>query len=656
MVRHIVLGNQVLLVNIDKQFQVRDIYYPHVGQENHLLGHRQRVGVYVDGRLSWIDEASWERKPGYKENTLVTESRAMNQELGIELFLEENVHCESNILIRKITVVNDRDREREVRVFFNHDFHIYGDGIGDTALYQMDRNVVIHYKKSRYFLAGILKSDKGEDIKGDIDDYAIGQAEEGGFEGTFRDAEDGILSKNPIAQGSVDSTISVHLKIPPRFSKIIYYYMAAGRDFKEVYELNDFLWDNGPEKLLSHAEGCQRGWVGTTKVDFTGIDPRITSLFRRSLLVIKTQTDRDGAILAANDSDNIQFNRDTYSYMWPRDGAIVSIAMIHAGFPEFTKPFFLFCRDVLWGAGCLLHKYNPDRTLGSSWHPWIEYGQQSLPIQEDETALVLHALWEYYQATEDLDFIEELYKPLVKKAAVFMNDYRHSNELPRESYDLWEERRGIYTFTSSAVYAGLTAAEQMGHLFSDKKICMMCQSRYKGLKDSIIKELFDEKTGIFVRGIRYEGGNLKRKIIDRIVDSSVYGLFEFGVLSADDPRVVETMKNVEEKLWVKAGKGGLARYENDLYHRKTDKAPGNPWIICTLWLAKWYIGLGDLKKSLELIKWVSKCSLETGIMPEQIHPMTGEPLSVAPLTWSHAEFVDTIARYVKKMRYKDLNP
>jgi GH15 family glucan-1,4-alpha-glucosidase len=120
MVRHIVLGNQVLLVNIDKQFQVRDIYYPHVGQENHLLGHRQRVGVYVDGRLSWIDEASWERKPGYKENTLVTESRAMNQELGIELFLEENVHCESNILIRKITVVNDRDREREVRVFFNH--------------------------------------------------------------------------------------------------------------------------------------------------------------------------------------------------------------------------------------------------------------------------------------------------------------------------------------------------------------------------------------------------------------------------------------------------------------------------------------------------------------------------------------------------------
>ncbi|MDP7457376.1 MAG: hypothetical protein QGH47_01495 [Candidatus Woesearchaeota archaeon] len=38
MTRHIVLGDQQLLVNIDKWLQVRDIYYPHVGQYNHLGG------------------------------------------------------------------------------------------------------------------------------------------------------------------------------------------------------------------------------------------------------------------------------------------------------------------------------------------------------------------------------------------------------------------------------------------------------------------------------------------------------------------------------------------------------------------------------------------------------------------------------------------
>jgi GH15 family glucan-1,4-alpha-glucosidase len=114
---------------------------------------------------------------------------------------------------------------------------------------------------------------------------------------------------------------------------------------------------------------------------------------------------------------------------------------------------------------------------------------------------------------------------------------------------------------------------------------------------------------------------------------------------------MRTMMNLEEKLWV-PGKGGLARYENDLYHRKEGRINSNPWVICTLWLAKWYIAkarkIKDLEKALELINWAADSSLETGIMPEQIDPFTGESLSVAPLTWSHAEFVDTVIRYQEK--------
>lgn len=181
MTRHIVLGNQSLLINIDKWLQVRDIYFPHVGMENHVRGHAHRIGVYTDGRLSWINEESWERIPAYKKNTLVSENRAVNREMGIELLLEENVCCENNIFLRRITVRNMQDRLREVCLFFNQDFHLYGDGIGDTAVYQMDHNVIVHYKRARYFLIGILKSNRKEDeIISDIDDYAIGYAENRG--------------------------------------------------------------------------------------------------------------------------------------------------------------------------------------------------------------------------------------------------------------------------------------------------------------------------------------------------------------------------------------------------------------------------------------------------------------------------------------------
>ncbi len=85
----------------------------------------------------------------------------------------------------------------------------------------------------------------------------------------------------------------------------------------------------------------------------------------------------------------------------------------------------------------------------------------------------------------------------------------------------------------------------------------------------------------------------KRKFSkDQTVDSSVYGIFEFGVLPADDPKVEKTMKTVEAALWVKTDVGGIARYQNDYYHqvsRDVEKVPGNPWHICTLWLAEWYI-------------------------------------------------------------------
>jgi GH15 family glucan-1,4-alpha-glucosidase len=280
MTRNVVLGNQSLLINIDKWFQVRDIYFPHVGQENHLIGHAQKIGVYVDGRLSWVNESGWERRPAYKNDTLVTENLAINKDIGIELKLEENVDCNEDIFIRKITVRNTRNKQREIRLFFNHDFHLYGDGIGDTAVYQMDHNVIIHYKRARYFLIGILRSDHKEAITTDIDDYAIGQAEVKNYEGTFRDAEDGVLSKNPVAQGSVDSTVGVHLNIPGNSSRVAYYYMTAGKDFNEVYELNDLVMDTGPDSLLKNTEVSQSSWVNQTTVDLSGLDPRLRKLYK----------------------------------------------------------------------------------------------------------------------------------------------------------------------------------------------------------------------------------------------------------------------------------------------------------------------------------------------------------------------------------------
>jgi len=130
-----------------------------------------------------------------------------------------------------------------------------------------------------------------------------------------------------------------------------------------------------------------------------------------------------------------------------------------------------------------------------------------------------------------------------------------------------------------------------------------------------------------------------------------------GVLPADDERIVRTNKAIFEKLAVRNHIGGMARSENDDYQRVQDNyygVPGNPWIITTLWHAQWLIALaktqGEMDEAKTFIDWATKQANPAGILPEQVNPFNGDPLSVAPLTWSHAAYVDTILKYDKKLK------
>jgi GH15 family glucan-1,4-alpha-glucosidase len=397
--------------------------------------------------------------------------------------------------------------------------------------------------------------------------------------------------------------------------------------------------------------------VNKDDIPYGDLPEPLISLYKQSLLILRTQIDNRGAILAANDSDYLDYNNDTYSYMWPRDGALVSYALDLAGQPEVTRNFYNFCKDVLLPEGYLLHKYNPDKSLGSSWHPWADQdGRPQLPIQEDETALVIWALWEHYQRYRDVEFIRPLYSPLIRRAGDFMAAFRDIHTgLPDASYDLWEERHGIHTFTVAAVWAGLQAAASFARAFGDEDRGDKFMNAAAEIKEAARTYLWSAEHGRFVRRI-----NVDRQTgaiaTDMTIDCSLYGVFHFGMFAADDPMVTSTMLQIEDRLWCRTDIGGVARYENDYYHQISqdiDNVPGNPWIICTLWLAQWYIAraksLSDLTRALEILEWVRRHTLESGVLAEQLHPYSGEPISVSPLTWSHASVVMTVREYLTKL-------
>ena len=117
MPRDLPLGNGSLLVAFDKHYQIRDLYWPHVGQENHASGHAFRLGVWVDGQFRWFDDSRWERKLEYLPETLVTDATLKHPDLGIVLRIADAVDFHENLLVRRFEIQNHTGQAREVRLF-----------------------------------------------------------------------------------------------------------------------------------------------------------------------------------------------------------------------------------------------------------------------------------------------------------------------------------------------------------------------------------------------------------------------------------------------------------------------------------------------------------------------------------------------------------
>ncbi len=642
MAKSVILANGNIFVGLNAHGFVSDFFFPYVGVENHVRGEAHRIGVWYQHTLSWLDDGSWDTEINLDQNTFVGIMKCTNKHTGLQLTITNVVYNEKNIFIREVEVTNTSDHTEEVKLFFHQVFSMYETLQGDTAYYDPVKNALIHYEGRRMFLI------YGESSDIPFQDYSVGLYGIEGKEGTFKDAEDGMLSKNPIEHGHVDSTFSITLTLHKKESKKAYYWVTVGETKAEVYELHDYVKFKNPEHLIESTSKFWKAWL--TRQDYTicnNTEPKLLELFRKSLFYIRGNIDNRGAILASGDSDMLQHGRDTYSYMWPRDGAMTVMALLEVGEYNISKHFFKFCNDVVEPEGYLMHKYRSDRSLGSSWHPFVKDGEPILPIQEDETALVLVALFEYYKKTKDIEFIEGHYNDVIRRMAVFLTEFTDPDSgLPLPSYDLWEEKHGVSTFTSATVYAGLIAGAKFAKLFEKENDEKLFLSTAEKMKEAILEHLYDKDLKMFIKMLNTKNGVTH---YDKTIDmSSIYAIFAYGVLDIHDPIVTECIQTIEEKLRIHTGIDGVPRYTGDRYYIQVEGVP-NPWYITTLWLAQYYARTAKTTQDLEVVthwlSWTVTHSPLSGVLSEQLHPFSGEQLSATPLTWSHAEYVRTVMLY-----------
>lgn len=673
----LVLGNGKLLVNINNRLNLSDIYWPHVGQENHLAKEPNSIFLRINGHYTYLTDSSWIVRTEYIKDSLVGSSVAINKKYNIEVEIKDFVLPDRDVFVRIFNVRNLGKRDLDVQVYLKNNFYMIESDVGNTATWYPLASVMVHYKKNRYIGVGSSEEIYQFSCAGPLDNNN---------KGCVPGLNTGELANNPVSTGSVQSCISHKFQLKPDEEYDFDSFMVCGQTYDEIKKLSDYVRVHKSKHLLETTEQYWKNWV-RSKVDnyfqssfpivFTekALNEKLFNLYKRSLLVIRTQFDNDGAIMAANDSTFVKAGgKDTYSYFWPRDGAMISLALIEVGFGDLVKNFFRFCKSVLTKEGYILHKFYPNiqHGLASSWHPWVDKGGNlQLPIQEDETALVIYALWKHYERFADQEFLNEMWDTFVVPASNFLVNYRYDGNggetnisdfvsgykkvqqenpldgdyidsgLPKPSYDIWEQDRGINTYTNATVYAGLLAAANLakhnGHEDEEKKYTMAAEE----IKSATVKHLFDNHLDRFVTRIYCDPVQMVC-IRDTTTDAALVSLWSFDMFSVNDPMVISTMRDIEEKLWLKTDIGGMARKESDLYHQVDKNIPGNPWFISTLWMAQYYLKRGELEKSRKFIAWVLDHADSSGLIAEQADPNTGFAVSVKPLTWSHAELVRTV--------------
>lgn len=631
--RPLIYGNGSLLVCVDEKGIVRDFYYPHAGMENH--GGYIRLGLYDISakRFAWLE--NWKKTQGYRRivsgpgytiidgASMIGDSTYADPAFGAAVTVNEMVHHERDLFLRTITVQNTSSSPRSFRLFSSQNYHILENNYANTAV--RDGPMMNHYKRNRFFV---------QSSRPVFDQFTAGISEWGDKLGTWKDAEDGTLEGNIVAHGTVDSTVGWTLPVlaPGEITKV-HFWVCVGQNFREAREIHGWIREQDIDMIYNTSghywsSFCIKAHSRGVLSQFQLLPPDVREAFTRSLLAVTAHIDKGGSIIASCDSQIKQQGADYYTYCWPRDAAWMAVALDRAGYRYLCRNTYNFLARIIDRKGFFRHKYTPSGDLGSTWHP--------LPmIQVDETGLPLYAVYRHWLEDRNVMTISSLYEPFIKPAAEFLVGFiDRSTGLPRPSFDLWEERKGVYTYSCACVYAGLSSAASIASLIGDSASAAIWGKAAEEVKHAAIAQLYDPALGRFRRGIG-----------DDTVDASLFAAWYLGLVPVESEAAVGTMQAIEESLT--RPNGGLARYDGDRYQGYM-----NSWPLCTLWMAEWYIRSGNLEKALSLLRWVIEHTAQGGLMPEQVGD-NGEPVSVLPLAWSHSTFMLTVIEYLEALTCPD---
>ncbi|MEW6473803.1 MAG: glycoside hydrolase family 15 protein [Actinomycetota bacterium] len=376
-----------------------------------------------------------------------------------------------------------------------------------------------------------------------------------------------------------------------------------------------------------------RRW--SARIDYDGFNE---PMVRRSAITLKMLDHfENGALVAAPTSSLPEaiggFRNWDYRYAWIRDAAFSVYALRRIGLGPEAAGFLGWVLDAVGRAGRagvlydLDGQYPPpereDRELeGYRRSSPVRWGNAAAhQRQHDAFGEILDCAYQWASVGGRFDAgLWDRLRPLVEQAGQVWNSPDHG---------IWEIRAPgrVFTYSAAMCQVALDRAARLADRFGLPGNADRWAKEAAVIRDAILEKAWDP-----------DRQTLREALNGGAMDASLLSLPLRRVVPADHPKMVATTEAVTRRLG--AGDGLLYRY---LPEESPDGLPGDEgaFLLCSFWLVDNLAYQGRYDEAVELFQSLCKKANHLSLLPEQIHPTTGEFLGNFPQAFSHVGLVSS---------------